>query len=122
MEKKMSEPLRMQQSNTNPLAYRLVDKNGNVVEDKTFDNFDSLADFMMEQAEKYYQGLVDPDTTVEMTAFDNTGKVLYQDQASYTNNDTGTGTGTHQELESILTELVNERTEDSDNAAGFGET
>lgn len=114
------EPLMIQHSNQNPLAYRLVDKNGNVVEDKTFSDFDALADFMMEQAEKYYQGLVDPDTSVEMTAFDNTGKVLYQDQASYTNNDTGTGT--HQELESILTELVNERAEDSDNAAGFGET
>ena len=99
---RMNEPVRMQQSNANPLAYRLVDKDGKVIEDKVFDDFDALADFMMEQADRYYQGLVDPDTTVEMTQFDNTGKVLYQDQASFTKN------GTEKELQSILTELVND--------------
>jgi hypothetical protein len=93
------------------LGYRLIDKEGKVIDNKLFDDFDSLADFMMEQADKYYQGLVDPDTTVEMTTFDNTGKILYQDQASFTKNDE------EPKLESLLTELVNERSEDSEDYA-----
>lgn len=88
------------------LGYRLIDKEGKVIDNKLFDDFDSLADFMMEQADKYYQGLVDPDTTVEMTTFDNTGKILYQDQASFTQNDE------EPKLESLLTELANEQSED----------
>lgn len=96
-------------SEDNVLGYRLIGKDGKVIDNKMFDDFDSLADFMMEQAEQYYQGLVDPDTTVEMTQFDNTGKVLYQDQASFTK------TNEEPELESLLTELVNDRPEDSEN-------
>lgn len=99
MEKKMSED--------SVLGYRLIGKDGQVIDNKMFDDFDSLADFMMEQADKYYQGLVDPDTTVEMTTFDNTGKILYQDQASFKQDD-------NKELETLLTELVDDGSEDSD--------
>lgn len=96
-------------SEENVVGYRLIGKDGKVIDNQMFDDFDSLADFMMEQAEQYYQGLVDPDTTVEMTTFDNTGKILYQDQASFTKNEE------QPELESLLTELVNERSEDREN-------
>jgi hypothetical protein len=50
--------------------FSIVDKEGKVKEDLTFNDFDTLADHMMDVATKWYEGLYDPDESFEIKTFD----------------------------------------------------
>lgn len=50
--------------------FSIVDKEGKVKEDMTFNDFDTLADHMMDVATKWYEGLYDPDEGFEIKTFD----------------------------------------------------
>lgn len=65
------------------ISYQVVNKNGEVVDDIEFEDYDSLADHMLEMADKYYQGVYTVDDTINISALDEAGNVLYQDTASF---------------------------------------
>lgn len=75
--------LEVPMNNDNVVNYQIVDKNGKVVEDVSFNDYDKLADHMMEVAEKYYAGVYGSGDSVNISTFDNTGEIIYKDTASF---------------------------------------
>jgi len=71
------------QMNDKTIQYKIVNKDGTIVEDVTFDDYEKLADHMMGLADKWYNGLYDPDDTVQVSTFDNTGELIYEDTATF---------------------------------------
>ena len=65
------------------VQYKIVDKNGNIVSDQMFDDYDNLADHMLELADKYYQGIYDENDSVSISTYDETGEVIFEDTASF---------------------------------------
>lgn len=65
------------------VQYKIVDKNGNIVSDQMFDDYDKLADHMLELADKYYQGIYDENDSVNIATYDETGEVIFEDTASF---------------------------------------
>ena len=65
------------------VQYKIVDKNGNIVSDQMFDDYDKLADHMLELADKYYQGIYDENDSVSISTYDETGEVIFEDTASF---------------------------------------
>lgn len=63
--------------------YTIVDKNGKVLEDVNFDDYDTLADHMLELADKWYKGEYTEDDKLKISAFDQTGEMIYSDTASF---------------------------------------
>lgn len=67
----------------NKVNYKIVNKDGKVVEDLTFTDYDKLADHMLEMADKYYNGILTSDDSIEISTFDQSGNLIYKDQASF---------------------------------------
>ncbi len=65
------------------IQYKIVDKSGNVVEDVSFNDYDKLADHMLNLAEKWYNGLYDSEDKLEISTFDKTGELIYSDTATF---------------------------------------
>ena len=65
------------------IQYKIVDKQGKVVEDVSFNDYDKLADHTLGLAEKWYNGLYDADDTLEISTFDKTGELIYSDTATF---------------------------------------
>ena len=65
------------------IQYKVIDKNGNIVSDETFENYDKLADHMLDMANKYYQGIYTVDDSVSISTFDESGELIYEDTASF---------------------------------------
>lgn len=63
-------------------GFKIVDKNGNLVEDKIFEDFDSVADYMLDAADKWYSGLQDSDDTMSLQRREN-GTVVFEDTSSF---------------------------------------
>lgn len=63
-------------------GFKIVDKNGKVVEDKIFEDFDSVADYMLDAADKWYSGLQDPGDTMSLQRREN-GTVVFEDTSSF---------------------------------------
>jgi len=70
----------------NKINYRIVNKDGKIVEDLTFNDYDKLADHMLEMADKYYHGVLTNDDSIEISAFDESGNLIYKDNASFEGN------------------------------------
>lgn len=70
------------------INYTIVNKNGEVVEDLTFTDYDKLADHMLEMADKWYEGVYDPDDQLKISTFDENDNLIYSDTATFeeTNN------------------------------------
>ncbi len=64
-------------------GYTIVNKDGKVIEDAQFSDYDELADHMLELAEKWYKGEYSPDDKVQISAFDEAGEMLYSDVATF---------------------------------------
>jgi len=75
--------------NNQKLNYKIVNKNGEVVEDITFDDYDKLADHMLEMADKYYNGILTADDSVSISAFDESGNLVFEDSASFEGSNLG---------------------------------
>jgi hypothetical protein len=68
------------------INYQIVNKEGEVVDDQTFTDYDKLADHMLELADKWYQGIYSTDDKVNISTFDETGNVIYEDSSSFGSN------------------------------------
>jgi hypothetical protein len=77
------ETLKMTEKKIN---YQIINKDGEVVDDKTFNDYDKLADHMLELADKWYQGIYSTDDKVSISTFDETGNVIYEDTSSFGSN------------------------------------
>ena len=64
------------------LGFKIVGKDGKVIENLTFDDYDALADYMLDAADKWYDGLQDPGTTMSVERREE-GKVVYSDNSSF---------------------------------------
>lgn len=65
------------------INYQVVSKDGTIVEDVDFEDYEKLADHMLEMADKYYEGVYTIDDKVNISMFDDAGNVIYRDRASY---------------------------------------
>jgi hypothetical protein len=100
--------------NDKTVNYKIVNKDGKVVEDLSFNDYDKLADHMLEMADKYYRGVLTTDDTISITTLDSTGNLVYEDTASFD--------GAVLEEEELTDEFRNIITDDTDTAGkGFGE-
>ena len=68
--------------------FNIVGKDGKVIEDLMFDNFDAVADYMLDAADKWYSGLEDPESQMVLSRIED-GKVVYSDESSYGGTDIG---------------------------------
>lgn len=69
--------------NEQSINYTIIDKDGKVVEDVSFNDYEKLADHMMELAEKWYKGEYSEDDRLQISAFDQTGEMIYSDTATF---------------------------------------
>lgn len=74
------EELKMTKTNVN---YTIIDKSGNVVENANFENYDTLADHMLELADKWYNGGYDEGDRLQISSYDETGNLVYSDTATF---------------------------------------
>jgi hypothetical protein len=63
-------------------GFKIVNKNGETVEDKIFEDFDSVADYMLDAADKWYSGLQDPGDMMSLQRREN-GTVVFEDTSSF---------------------------------------
>jgi hypothetical protein len=63
-------------------GFRIVDKNGKVVDDRVFEDFDSVADFMLDAADNWYNGLQNVGDTMSLQRREN-GTVVFEDTSSF---------------------------------------
>lgn len=68
---------------TRRINYKVVNKSGEVVNDIDFEDYEKLADHMLEMADKYYQGIYTVDDQVNISMFDDNGNLIYSDKASF---------------------------------------
>lgn len=68
------------------IQYKIINKNGEIVNDVTFNDYDKLADHMLEMADKYYNGILTADDQISISTYDETGKLVYEDTASFGGN------------------------------------
>lgn len=68
---------------TKRINYKVVNKSGEVVDDIDFEDYEGLADHMLELADKYYQGIYTVDDQVNISMFDDSGNLIYKDKASF---------------------------------------
>jgi hypothetical protein len=96
------------------IQYKIVGKNGEVIDDQSFNDYDKLADHMLGLAEKWYTGLYDADDSLEISTFDKTGELIYTDTATF-----GETMNDESDLENELKQLVETRNESA--GQGFGD-
>lgn len=63
--------------------YTIVNKDGKIVEDLSFTDFDALADHMLNMADKYYEGVYKPDDKLKIATFDENDNLVYSDVATF---------------------------------------
>jgi len=64
------------------LGFKIVGKDGKVIEDLSFDDYEALADYMLDAADKWYDGLQDTGATMSVERRED-GNVVYSDQSSF---------------------------------------
>lgn len=101
--------------NEGKVNYTIIDKEGKVVEDLTFNDYEKLADHMMELADKWYGGIYTPDDTLSISTFDESGDLIYNDTATFGESMNEEPTF-EEDITSILSSTTNERT----SGEGFG--
>lgn len=98
----------------NKVNYQIVDKNGKVVEDVSFDDYDKLADHMMDIADRYYAGVLNEGDSINISTYDETGTLIYKDTASFENSEEDVNLD---EITELLEDTKNERR----GGQGFGD-
>lgn len=63
--------------------YTIIDKNGKVIEDENFQDYDKLADHMLELADKWYTGEYSEGDQLKISSYDDAGNLVYSDTASF---------------------------------------
>lgn len=99
--------------NEGKVNYTIINKDGKVVEDLSFNDYEKLADHMMDLADKWYSGIYTTDDTLSISTFDASGELIYNDTATF-----GESLNEEQTFEedvtSILSSTANERTGDEE--------
>lgn len=67
--------------------FKIVDKNGKIVEDVSFKDYDQLADYMLGVADQWYQGLRDPQDSYSLTQTDENGDVRFEEEKIFGGSD-----------------------------------
>lgn len=67
--------------------FKIVDKNGKIVEDVSFKDYDQLADYMLNVADQWYQGLRNPDDQYTLTQKTADGSIKFEEQNTFGVND-----------------------------------
>lgn len=98
------------------INYQIINKDGAVVDDQTFTDYDKLADHMLELADKWYQGIYSTDDKVSISTTDETGNVIYEDISSFGSNIEST-----ESLEENLRDLYSTPEFIGDSGRGFGD-
>ena len=70
--------------------FNIVGKDGKIIEDLMFDDIDSVADYMLDAADKWYAGLQDPGDNIVIERIED-GKVVFEDKSSFGGDDYGRG-------------------------------
>ena len=70
--------------------FNIVGKDGKIIEDLMFDDIDSVADYMLDAADKWYSGLQDPGDNIIIERIED-GKVVFEDKSSFGGDDYGRG-------------------------------
>jgi hypothetical protein len=65
------------------VSYTIIDKSGNVIQDERFNDYDKLADHMLEVADKWYNGGYDEGDQLKISSYDDTGNLVYSDVATF---------------------------------------
>ena len=68
--------------------FNIVGKDGKIIEDLMFDDIDSVADYMLDAADKWYAGLQDPGDNIVIERIED-GKVVFEDKSSFGGDDYG---------------------------------
>ena len=68
--------------------FNIVGKDGKIIEDLMFDDIDSVADYMLDAADKWYAGLQDPGDNIIIERIED-GKVVFEDKSSFGGEDYG---------------------------------
>jgi hypothetical protein len=82
--------------------FKIVGKDGKVIEDLSFNDFDAVADYMLDAADRWYAGLEDSGSTMSVERREN-GEVVYKDESSFGGLEIGPGT--EAELDRDLEEI-----------------
>lgn len=67
--------------------FKIVDKNGKIVEDVSFKDYDQLADYMLNVADQYYQGLRNPDDSYSLTQTGPDGSIRFEEEKIFGGSD-----------------------------------
>lgn len=67
--------------------FKIVDKNGKLVEDVSFKDYDQLADYMLNVADQYYQGLRNPDDSYSLTQTAPDGSIRFEEESIFGGSD-----------------------------------
>ena len=65
------------------INYQVINKDGDIVDDVEFEDYEKLADHMLEMADKYYQGIYTVDDEISISTFDDSGNLMFKDTASF---------------------------------------
>lgn len=63
--------------------FKIVDKDGKVIESQEFRDYDQLADYMLGIADKWYEGVYDPEQNISISSYNEEGELIYQDSVSF---------------------------------------
>ena len=99
----------MTMTNTN---YTIIDKNGKVIQNESFEDYDKLADHMLEIADRWYAGEYYEGDSLQISSFDETGSLIYSDTATF---------GETRESANQIPESFNIVAKESTRGKGFGE-
>jgi len=64
------------------LNFKIVGKDGKIIEDVSFEDFEEIADYMLDAADKWYDGLQDIGATMSVERRED-GNVVFSDQSSF---------------------------------------
>jgi len=67
-------------------GFKIVGKDGKVIENLSFNDFDAVADYMLDAADKWYSGLQDSGDMISIERKEN-GEVIYSDTSSFGGSD-----------------------------------
>ena len=62
---------------------QILTKKGEILEDKKFDSYDDIADYMLDAAQAYYDGVYSPDDSICFGIKDNEGNPVYGEQKTF---------------------------------------
>ena len=82
------------------LGINIVGKDGKIVENLKFSDYDEIADYMLDAADKWYDGLQDVDQQIVFNRSEN-GEIVYSDTSSFSGDVDGFESGDDGDIEVI---------------------